>query len=328
MAAQTISEVANTHWSATRRTVRPEVVDNFFDPYEFMDYLRKDGTQIVDDGGKKIQINLEYAGGTAQSFSGADELGKGQNEIVQSAHHNRRYYACPVVIFDTDTWENSGKHKIFDEMEKRGNNAFKTIISRLDSDAFGAQSGKDMLGLQDIVADAGTGTVGGINSANETWWQNQKDTTSTTFLTQTVSNVFDGIDLWNDVMDSCEAEGARLGAVVSTRSIIRAYRIALSSQGYGEVNVADVKGMGGARTPTFYGARTLAANNCPANHSYFLTKGNLNLNVLKKANFKSTPFTSLQSNGQLGQIKYVVAGVQLTTPNRRGNGVATAITGA
>lgn len=32
MAAQTISEVADTHWSATRRTVRPEVVDNFLTP--------------------------------------------------------------------------------------------------------------------------------------------------------------------------------------------------------------------------------------------------------------------------------------------------------
>ena len=48
---------------------------------------------------------------------------------------------------------------------------------------------------------------------------------------------------------------------------------------------------------------------------------------MKQANFKKTPFVSLQSNGQLAQLAYQVAGVQAITNNRRRLGVATAITG-
>ena len=79
--------------------------------------------------------------------------------------------------------------------------------------------------------------------------------------------------------------------------------------------------------PAFYTAKVVADNDCPSLHSYFVNMSAIKLNVLKQANFRKTPFVSLQSNGQLAQLAYMVAGVQLTTNNRRRSGVATAITG-
>ena len=75
------------------------------------------------------------------------------------------------------------------------------------------------------------------------------------------------------------------------------------------------------------GAELVADNDCASIHTYAVDTDSIKLRVMKQANFKKTPFVSLQSNGQLGQLSYMVAGVQLCTNNRRRSGVATQITG-
>ena len=184
-----------------------------------------------------------------------------------------------------------------------------------------------MLGYQDIIADAGTGTVGGINSSTSSFWQNQKYTTAKTFTTQGTTNVFDGLLAWNTLMDDCRKQGGRNNALVTTYSVAAAYRTALSSQGYGEVRLSNVNGISGAEFPSYMGAELVADNDCASIHTYAVDTDSIKLRVMKQANFKKTPFVSLQSNGQLGQLAYMVAGVQLTTNNRRRSGVATQITG-
>ena len=72
----------------------------------------------------------------------------------------------------------------------------------------------------------------------------------------------------------------------------------------------------------------IADNDCTALHSYFHDPDAIKMAIMSKVNFRKTPFVTLQSNGQLAQLAYKVAGVQLTTDNRRRSGVATAITGS
>lgn len=326
--AQTTSETWDSRWASTRRTVRPEVIDNFFEEHPTLDKFRKGGMQMTDTGGKEIQVNLQSSGGTAESFDRFDQLNKRAIDPFESAFYKRRYYAVPIVISQTDEWENAGPAQVFNLLKGLGDNAAATLMDAINADILSAQSGKNMLGLQDLIKTDGTGTIGGINASNETWWANQYDSNATTFLTQTTTNIFDGIEKWNDVMDACEGQGGRIKLMVTTRSISRAYRVALTSQGYGEVRVSDARGIGGPRLPTFNGAELIADNDCPANYTYFINTDAIKLNVLKQANFIKTPFTSAQSGGQLAQIAYMVAGVQLTTNNRRRSGVASAITGA
>jgi hypothetical protein len=326
--AQTTSEVWNTRWSASRRANRGKPVDNFFESYNVLAAFRGGAMQILDTGGKEITVNLESSGGTAQAFSQLDPLAKTQGDPIESAHYKRRYYAAPVVISDTDNWENSGKEQIFNQLNALGDNAFNTLLKAINEDIVGAQTGKTMLGTQDIIDDAGTGTIGGINSSTSTFWKNQKDTTAKTFLTQTTTNIFDGIDLMNGMMDLCMIQGGNNFMILTTFSIAAAYRIALSSQGYGEINITKGGGIGGPKLPPFYGYKLVADNDVQALGLYFVETRHNKLNVMKQANFQKTDFVSLQSNGQLGQIAYQVAGVQYTTDNRRRSGVLTALTGA
>ena len=325
--AQTTSEVWDSRWSSTRRTIAPQVIDNTFEAYKALAMHRKRGMQMVDGGGKEIQVILESSAGTAETFDGYDPLSKTPVDPFESAFYKRRYYAVPVVLDDTTNWENSGEEQVFDLLDALGNNAMNSLLKAINEDLLSAQSGKSMLGYQDIIADAGTGTVGGINSATSTFWQNQKYTTSKTFTTATVANVFDGLVAWNTIMDDCRKQGGRNNAIVTTYSIAAAYRTALSSAGYGEVSTSNVTGISGPEFPGYMGAQVVADNDCAELHSYMVDTEAVKLRVMKQANFKKTPFVSLQSNGQLAQLAYMVAGVQLCTNNRRRSGVATAITG-
>jgi len=328
--AQTSSEVWNTRWSASRRAVRAKPVDNFFEAYNALSAFRGGAMQMLDGGGKEITVNLESSGGTAQAFSQLDPLAKTQADVIEAAHYKRRYYAAPIVISDTDSWENSGSEQIFNQLNALGDNAFNTLLKTINEDLVGTQTGKTMLGTQDIIDDAGTGTIGGINSggAGNAFWKNAIDTTATTFTTQTVTNIFDGIDIMNTMMDTCMIQGGNNFMILTTFSIAAAYRIALSSQGYGEINISKGGGIGGPKFPPFYGYKLVADNDVQALGMYFVETSHNKLNVMKQANFKKTDFVSLQSNGQLGQIAYQVAGVQYTSDNRRRSGVITALTGA
>jgi hypothetical protein len=327
--AQTTSEVWDSRWSSTRRTIEPAQIDNIFEPYNVIDALRKrgGGSLMVDGGGKEIQVILESSAGTAEAFDKYDPLSKSPRDPFESAFYKRRYYAVPIVLSDTENWENSGAEEVFELLSALGDNAMNSLLKTINEDACGAQSGKSMLGLQDLIADAGTGTIGGIDSSASTFWQNQKDTTATTFLSQTTTNIFDGITRFNAVMDSIRKQGGKTDAIFTTYSIAGAYRVALTSQGYVELNGTQLNGLNGQEFPAYMGAAIVADNDIAANHAYFVDKRSHQLRVMRQANFKKTPFVSLQSSGQLGQLAYMVAGVQQITNNRRRLGVATNITG-
>ena len=64
---QTTSEIWDSRWSSTRRTIDPKVIDNIFEPFNLTDKLRK-SMKMVDGGGKEIQVILESSAGTAEAF--------------------------------------------------------------------------------------------------------------------------------------------------------------------------------------------------------------------------------------------------------------------
>jgi hypothetical protein len=54
-------------------------------------------------------------------------------------------------------------------------NSRDSLIDALETTLFTAQTGNEMNGLPDIIADdPSTGTTGGINSATHDWWRNQE----------------------------------------------------------------------------------------------------------------------------------------------------------
>jgi hypothetical protein len=129
-------------------------------------------------------------------------------------------------------------------------------------------------------------------------------------------------------MDAVAKQGGRSDCLFTTWSIAKAYREVMASTGYARTEASSPGGVGKNEAPKYMGASVIADNDCTALHTYSTDNRHLKLETLRQANFKKTPFVSLQSNGQLAQLAYVIASVQLSTNNRRRLGVATAVTGS
>ena len=100
------------------------------------------------------------------------------SDVFSAAEFNWKQAAVAVSISGLEELQNSGKEQMIDLLESRIRNAERTFQNNLSTDMYSdgtADSGKQIGGLQLLVADAPTtGTVGGINRANFSFWQNFK----------------------------------------------------------------------------------------------------------------------------------------------------------
>ena len=334
MAATATSETWDAAWTLTARANRKRLTDNIFDSFPTLDAFRRRGME-TETGGKEIKESLMYAGNTGQWMDGYDTLNTDAVDGITAAFYPWRYIVVPITISFTEEKENRKREDAMSMLAAKTEQSMMTARDSINAAIFGAQTGKAMLGFQDIIADAPTtGTVGGINRANESWWRNQADTTATTFTTQTTTNIFDGVTRWLAVWDSCSEGNQKPTHLFSTPSISQAYRTALSSQGYARLQLNDPSTMGlntgggvgaGAEGTPFEGVNLVADRDCTALHTYFVNMRFMKMKIQAGLNFSKTPFQS--GVNQLAQVAYIVVGIQLVTNNARRQGVATAITG-
>jgi hypothetical protein len=326
MAATSTTEQWDAAWTTTMRAAKKDIVDNIFDAYPTLEFFQDN--METEEGGKEIQVNLMYAKNTAQAFDGYDTLNTDAVDGVTAGFVPFRYYAVPITISQTEEWENRLPATRMSLLETKTKQAMLTLRDTVNAAIYSAQSGKNMLGLQDWVSDTPTvGTLAGISRANESWWRNTADTTATTFLTQTTTNVFDGFTRFQAVMDAVEEGNETVSNIFTTRSIVQAYRQALSSAGYArtELNNSQSMGVKVPRNPSWYGSMVQADRDCASLHAYFLQKKYIRLHVMSGVNFAKTPFK--ENSNQLAKVAYIVVGLQLVSDNIRRLGVATAITG-
>lgn len=161
--------------TSTFRNHKKEVKDNVSNRNALYAYLSKKGNHRVEDGGLTIVANLEYAtNGTYQRYSDWDVLNIAQSDVISAAEYQWRQIALNVVSSGRDLRLNSGKSKIFNLAKARIKNAMNTFGNSFSSDLYSDGTATNQInGLQALVANAGTGTVGGINSSTFSFWQNK-----------------------------------------------------------------------------------------------------------------------------------------------------------
>lgn len=111
-----------------------------------------------------------------QFDSGYEELNIAPSDVITGAEFEIKQAAVSVSISGLEQLQNTGKHAIIDLLGSRITNAEKTMMNNLSSDMYSdgsANSGKQIGGLQLLVADTGLSTAGGINSSNFSFWRNQ-----------------------------------------------------------------------------------------------------------------------------------------------------------
>ena len=161
--------------STTFRNHRKQFADNVSENNALLMRTIKKGKKRLEDGGLSIVEPLDYAeNGTYQRFSGYDTLNVQASDVLSSAEFDWKQAAVHVTASGEELRKNSGKSRIINLAKARLTNAMRTFKNNYSSDIYSdGTSSNQINGLQALVADAGTGTVGGINSSTYTFWQNQ-----------------------------------------------------------------------------------------------------------------------------------------------------------
>ena len=175
MSTPNLSEIVTT----TLRNRSGEFADNVTKDLALLRRLEQRGNIKPADGGRTLVQELEYAeNSTFQYYSGYEVLNVAPSEVFSAAEFNWKQAAVNVTWSGLEAdIQNAGREKVIDLLESRIANARRTMANNLSTGIFSAgtgTSGKQVGGLQSLVADApATGTVGGINRANFSFWRNQ-----------------------------------------------------------------------------------------------------------------------------------------------------------
>lgn len=158
--------------STTFRKHSKEIKDNVSKNNALLERLGVKGTR-KEDGGLSIVAPLDYAAnGTYQRYSGYDTLNIGASDVISAAEFQWRQIAINVVASGLELRTNSGDSRIINLVKSRMKNAIRTFKNNFSADVYGDGTLPNQIGgLQALVSDTGTGTVGGIDSSVWAFWK-------------------------------------------------------------------------------------------------------------------------------------------------------------
>lgn len=106
-------------------------------------------------------------------YSGYDILNIAASDVISAAEYAWKQIAINVVADGLTLRSNSGKYRIINLVKARVQNAIRTFKNNFSIDIYSDGTAPNQInGLQALVSDTGTGTVGGIDSSVWTFWRN------------------------------------------------------------------------------------------------------------------------------------------------------------
>jgi len=161
--------------STTLENWRPMFYDQITDAIPLIK-VAKSRDSVLLDGGDNILETLMYAqNNTVGSYSGYDLMDLTPQETFTKAKYDWKDIAGSVVFSQDDIDRNRGAAQQLNLLKARQKNLKLSYASALNtmlhSDGTG-NSSKDLNGLQNLVHGRSSGTIGGINRDEETWWRN------------------------------------------------------------------------------------------------------------------------------------------------------------
>lgn len=192
----------NALLSTTLFNYRRTLEDNISKINAVLFYLKnkvENGYKKITDIGDRMQIPLMYELGTADSYSGYDQLDVTPMDGITSAFWDWRQAAVPIAISSLEEKKNSGEAKILGLLESKtkqaemgiqeffnkrfligagGSSITTPYVSPMNGSSF-----IDPLPLLVKLDPTTSTTVGNINQSTYSWWRNQfyDFTTETTY---------------------------------------------------------------------------------------------------------------------------------------------------
>ncbi len=169
---QTAGEIVTT----TLRSRTGKAADNVTKNTALLMRLRKKGNVKPVTGGRTIMQELEYAeNGTYKRYSGYEALNISPSDVFTYAEFNYAQAAVAISMSGLEMIQNSGEEAIINLLAGRIKNAERTMTNNVSGDIYSdgtADGGRQINGLQALVAYTNTNTVGGISASTYSFWRN------------------------------------------------------------------------------------------------------------------------------------------------------------
>ena len=267
--------------------------------------------------GRSIVTELEYAeNSSAQYYSGYETLNTSASSTFSAAEYAYKQLAGNVVISGLEMIENSGNEAVFNLLKSRIKNLEKTlkntVATGLYADGTGSD-GKEIGGLQLIVAGTPTNTVGGISGSSNTFWRNQVYdfsgegvTASATTIQNSMNQVWLQTIRGNDVPKVITAGQTYFGFYWSSLQANQRF-------------TSESTGAAGFHNLMFMQAPVIYDSACNTTRMYFLNTDYLHLRYSPSRYF--TPLGEKSSINQDAIVQPIVFSGNLTCSNRSLQGV-------
>jgi hypothetical protein len=311
----TFTELVTT----TFRKHRNEIKDNVSNRNALLKRMMKRGNYKKEDGGLSIACPLDYTvNSTYQRFSDWDVLNIAQSDVISAAEYQWRQIAINVVASDRELLINSGDSRIINLASARIKNAIRTFNNNFSTDLYSAGTATNQInGLQALVSDLGTGTVGGIVSGTFTFWQNTIFDCSTNSVTSSATTIENSmmLPLWisldrgpDDCPDLIVMDDIYYKYFETSQTSIKRYMDAESAQG-------------GLISLKYKSADVFHDYNSgiPASHAYLLNTNYLSLVVHQDADLNI--MDGMRPINQAGEVIPIMWMGNLTLSNRKLQGV-------
>ena len=277
-ANSSISDIVATTIQARSK----ELADNVTNNIAGLAYMKKRGNVRPFNGGNVILEEIAYNDATTTNagwYSGYDAINITPNSPISAAQYDIKQASSAVTISGLEELQNAGEERMIDLLEGRIMVAEAQLMNLIStgfySDGTGS-GGKQITGLQAAVADApSTGTYGGINRANFSFWRNISFDATTdggaaatsaniqSYMNRTILQTVRGTDSPDVAL--CDANYYRL-YLESLQAIQRITTEGASTVGSG-FNALKYYGAGKSVDVILDGG---IGGSCPTNHMYFL----------------------------------------------------------
>jgi hypothetical protein len=239
-----------------------------------------------EDGGREISNPLIFGRNpNVTSYEYYDTLPIAQTNEFNTARYGWGRVAGSVIISEQEIDENRGAAEIFKILKGKMQALEESIKEKFQTYLYGAGTGKDPNGLALCIPDdPTTGTLGGINRANEPQWRTMAKDYSGSLTYQNIEEEFDDI-----LLDMKQGKNEKPDLILCGRNIYKMYRKAvrdkisiLADGTYAGKKMYDL-GFDGV---SFGGITMIYDEDCPSDKAYFINSTYLKMHVLKHVNMK------------------------------------------
>lgn len=312
----TFTELVTT----TFRKHRKGIKDNLSEKISLLKYMKKKGKFRTESGGLTIVEPLDYAqNSTYQRYSDWDRLSIQQSDVLSAAEYSWKQVAIHVVASGRELRINNGEAQIEKLVASRIKNAIRTFQTNFSNDLWSAGSLANQIGgVQHIVADTNTNTVGGIDANTWSFWRNtvfDLSDNSVTIGSTTIEN-----DAMLPLWLSIDRGGGDCPDLITMDTVYYTYfeKSQTSLKRYASADSAQ----GGLVTLKYKTADVIhesSASGIPASHAYMFNTDYLSLAVHEDADMEE--MEKKEPVDQDGSVIPILWMGNMTCSNRKMQGV-------